>query len=251
MQMRLTAPLLIIVLIGMLVLVSDVASGTLEEEFPTNMPLIYLEPEDVIAFPGENLTISVQLFNLTSNFYQTNTIWDWRTRPDLGPWSNYPKYNYSLGNLVGFDVQLGWNITMLKFKSSITKIPVETYPDGVLHEPAQVLRDWVNETHSFPYPQPEESRHWLVCISWGNQGFNGNGTVSELTFEVLKAGSTSINITQSRLSDPEGCPIPHRYASCHINCSEIIPEHPSLVILPLSMILTLLAAMLHRRKHFT
>ena len=139
---------------------------------------------------------------------------------------------------------------MLKFKSKITKIPVENYPDGVLHEPASGFRDWVNETHSFPYPQPEESKYWLAYISFSKQGFNGNGTVSELTFEVLKAGSTLINITRSRLADTHGTPIPHRYAPCYIS-SEIIPEHLSLIILPLSMILTLLAVMVHRRKHFT
>jgi hypothetical protein len=251
MKVRLTAPVLIIVLIGMLVLASDLASGTLEEAFPTHMPLLYIEPDNIIAFPGETVTISVRFFNLTTNIYQTNTKWDIHTRPpDLGPWSDDPVYNYSLGNLIGFDVQLGWDTSVLRFQSCVAKIPVEVYPDGVLHEPAQVLRDWVNETDGFPLPQPEASKSWLVCLSAGRQGFNGNGTVAEVTFEVLNTGSTSINITRSLLSDPRGDPIPHRYASCHIS-SEILPEHPSLVLLPLGMISTLLAALVHRRKHFT
>ena len=79
--MRLTVPLLIIVLVGMLVLTSDVASGTFQEEFPTNMPLLYIEPRNIIALPGENFTISVKLFNLTSNFYQTDIEWDTFIRP--------------------------------------------------------------------------------------------------------------------------------------------------------------------------
>ena len=250
--MKLTAPFLILALIGMFVLTTDVASGTLEEEFPTNMPLIYIEPSNITAVPGENFTISVKLFNLTNNFYQTDTKWNASTQPsDLGPWSDDPDYNYSLGNLIGLSFQLGWNTTMLKIKSRFTKVPVEEYPDGVLHEPASVFMDWVNETHGFPWPQPAESRYWGGGISFSKQGFNGNGTVSELTFEVLKAGSTSINITRSQLSTPLGEPIPHRYASCQINSPEMIPEYPSLIILPLSMTLTLLAVMVRRRKHFT
>jgi hypothetical protein len=126
-------------------------------------------------------------------------------------------YNYSLGNLIGIDVQLGWDETVLKFVSNVTKIPVETHPDGVLHKPIWKIKDEVNETHGFPYPQPKESKYWLAYASFLGQSFNGNGTVCELTFEVLKEGASNLTLTRTQLSDPVGGRIPHKFISAYMH----------------------------------
>ena len=176
------------------------------------MPAIYVDPPNVSFSPGETFTISIKIFNLTTNFWQT--IEPWERGEELGPWNTYPKYNYSLGNLMGLDVQLGWDETVLKFVSNVTKIPVENYPDGILHRPILKIKDEVNETHGFPWPQPAESRYWLACATMDiNYPFNGNGTVCELTFEVLKEGATNITLTKTELPDQMGEPIPHKFLS--------------------------------------
>ena len=179
-------------------------------EFPTNMPAIYIEPATISASPGETFNVSVRIFNLTNSFWQTET--EWMRGDDLGPWSNYPKYNYSLGNLMGIEVQLGWDETVLKFVSNVTKIPVEDHPDGVLHQPIWKVKDEVNETHGFPWPY-EESKYWLAYVSYPGLSFNGNGTVCRLTFEVLKEGASNLTLTMTRLVDPNGEPIPHKFVS--------------------------------------
>jgi hypothetical protein len=179
--------------------------------FPTNIPAIYVEPSNISASPGETFDVSVRIFNLTDSFWQTNTEW-WRG-DDLSPWSNFPFYNYSLGNLLGLDIQLGWDETVLKFVSNVTKIPVEDHPDRVLHQPIFKFRDKVNETYGFPYPQPEESKYWLACVSILRQCFNGNGTVCKLTFEVLKEGASNLTLTMTRLADADGNRIPHKFIS--------------------------------------
>jgi hypothetical protein len=182
---------------------------------PTNMPAIYIEPANISASPGETFNVSVRIFNLTNSFWQTET--HWFRGDDLGPWSDIPLYNYSLGNLIGLDIQLGWDETVLKFVSKITKIPVEDHPDGVLHQPIMKIRDEVNETHGFPYPQPEESKYWLAYVSAFGPSFNGNGTVCKLTFEVLKEGASNLTLTRTQLSAQvpliQSPQIPHKFIS--------------------------------------
>jgi len=179
---------------------------------PTTMPAIYVDPPDITGVgPGETFTISIKIFNLTTNFWQTYESWE--RGEELGPWTNYPPYNYSLGNLIGLEFQLGWDDTVLKFVSNITKIPVDQYSDGILYSPILKLMDNVTET-SFPYPQPEKSKYWLAYLTFdATKPFNGNGTVVELTFEVLKEGVTDLDITSSRLGDQRGEPIPHKFLS--------------------------------------
>ncbi|MCK5343422.1 MAG: hypothetical protein KAR20_08455 [Candidatus Heimdallarchaeota archaeon] len=185
---------------------------------PTNLPAIYIDPANISVSPGETFKVSVEIFNLTNSFWQTNT--QWRRGDDLGPWAaKYPLYNYSLGNLLGIEVQLGWDETVLKFASNVTKIPVEDHPDGILHRPIFKIKDEVNETHGFPYPQPKESKYWLAYVSFGAfaQPFNGNGTVCELTFEVLKEGASNLTLTRTQLSDPDGGRIPHKFISAYMH----------------------------------
>ncbi len=182
-------------------------------EFPTDVPVVYVDPPTTSFSPGETFIVSIKIFNLTTKFWQTSVEWD--RGEELGPWVTYPVYNYSLGNLAGLDIQLGWDVSVLKFVSNITKIPVDQYPDGVLHPPILKIMDNVTET-SFPFPRPEETKYWLAYLNLTpdvSEPFNGNGTVVELTFEVLKEGATHLNITWSRLSDSEGEPIPHKWLS--------------------------------------
>jgi hypothetical protein len=180
-------------------------------EFPTDVPVVYVDPPTTSYSPGETFTVSIKIFNLTTNFWQTSQPWE--RGEELGPWVTYPVYNYSLGNLVGLDVQLGWDDTVLKFVSNTTKIPADQYPDGMLYSPILKIMDNITET-SFPFPQPEETKYWLSYLTLDTtKPFNGNGTAVELTFEVLKEGATHLNITMSRLSDQAGEPIPHKWLS--------------------------------------
>ena len=209
----LTTPLAIVCLltsflIGVVQLQRNLVSAA---ELPTDVPVVYVDPPTSSFSPGETFTVSIKVFNLTTNFWQTTQLWE--RGDELGPWAAFPVYNYSLGSLVGLDVQLGWDDTVLKFVSNTTKIPVDQYSDGLLYSPILKVMDNVTET-SFPFPQPEETKYWLSYATLDvRKFFNGNGTAVELTFEVLKEGATHLNITMTRLSDPEGEPIPHKWVS--------------------------------------
>ena len=78
-------------------------------------------------------------------------------------------------SLVGLDIDFSWNTTYLNYVSHTSKIPVETYPDGVLHEPIIVMKDTV-DTFAGTYE--------LAVGTLGGDPFSGNGTVFEMTFMV-------------------------------------------------------------------
>lgn len=77
--------------------------------------------------------------------------------------------------LYALDLTFSWNTTYLDYVSHTPKIPVETYPDGVLHEPIILLKDEV-DTFAGTY--------WLAVSTLGGESFNGSGTVFEMTFMV-------------------------------------------------------------------
>lgn len=80
-------------------------------------------------------------------------------------------------DLYGFDIEFSWNTTYLDYVSHTVKVPVETYPDGVLHEPVISVMDEVNEYEGW-YHAAYASLNLTLP-------FNGNGTVFEMTFMVI------------------------------------------------------------------
>ena len=79
-------------------------------------------------------------------------------------------------NMGGLDIHLSWNTTYLDYESHQLKIPVETYPDGVLHEPIFIVKNEVNTI---------AGTYWLAAATLGDP-FNGSGTVLEITFSVQR-----------------------------------------------------------------
>jgi hypothetical protein len=78
-------------------------------------------------------------------------------------------------NLYGFSIDFSWNTTYLDYYSHTTKIPVETYPDGVLHEPIIIVSDTVDAI---------AGTYELAVSTLGGDPFNGNGIVFEMTFMI-------------------------------------------------------------------
>lgn len=113
---------------------------------------------------------------------------------DLPPTS---KFNISVKvanvtNLWAFDIKLTWNPEILGYISHEVYVPVETYPDGLLHEPVQQVRNTVNVTGG---------TCWVAYSSMSPaEPFNGSGTAFLITFEVKSYGSTPIVIEQCKLA---------------------------------------------------
>lgn len=88
--------------------------------------------------------------------------------------------------LWAFEIQIGWNTTWIEYVSHIVKVPIESYPDGILHEPTIKLKEVIDESASIPGAELG-TMAWLCYSSiYGAPpgGFNGSGTVCEITFGI-------------------------------------------------------------------
>jgi len=143
--------------------------------------------------PGENFTISVKIFNLTDTIYASNKEW----KPGQPLPTPDSLHAYTLGNLYALDIELSWDPTILEYVDHAVKIPVETYPDGVLHEPIQDLKDVVDSS---------AGTYWLAKTSLGVvPRFNcqdANATVFTMTFNVTRRGKCALGLTSVDLVAP-------------------------------------------------
>jgi len=152
---------------------------------------------------GDIITIALVVFNLT------NTI---IPDPQEG--------TVPLGNLDGFDVQISWNPTVLKYINHTLTVPVEDYPNpippspyaGVLHEEAFQIMNVTDENAAIPNSEPGTMAWFAYTVMPGASVFNGDGTFFTMTFNVITRGSSPLKLTNLRLSG-EGGFSPH--VKCH------------------------------------
>ncbi len=174
-------------------------AGSLSE---TVGPIIYISPSAPEVAVGQNFTVEVKISSLIHGY-----------APD-------PDGSGTLvlcGDLYGFDLQLTWDPTVIKCVSHEKRVPVETYSDGVLHEPIIPVMDQVNEAGNIPWAEPG-TRYWLAQASTLPAGlFNGNGTFVKMTFNVLRAGQSPININFLQMGNNNGVPIAQGSAGTWLN----------------------------------
>jgi len=93
-------------------------------------------------------------------------------------------------NLFGLEVALHWDASILQMVYADVSLGVESYPDGVLHNPV-----WKNETM-------EEGKYMLVGMSTGRDtpSFDGGGNVVRITFNVTDRGNTKLRL-ETKLAD--------------------------------------------------
>lgn len=141
-------------------------------------PIVYMDPSEILDLPpSTNFTIALKIANVT-DFY-------------------------------GFDIQMKWCPTIISYVSHIVKVPVETYADGVLHNPVLQLTQVIDENDSIPGAEIG-TMAWFGFSSFNPAiGFDGSGIIFEMTFHVESLGSCWIEIVSSALSDSLGFPIAH------------------------------------------
>jgi len=198
-------------------LMISMLSGVLTEvqastEFATDMPVLFIYPLDPFVAPGDNLTVSVKIFNLTDS------------------------------DLVGLDIILSWDPTILNYTSHTKTIPSNTTPGGILYAPTLSLVNDVDE---------DIGTYQVAEATLGGPPFNrpdDNSTVFNITFNAIALGICNLTITASDLAcfGSPGCAIQHQIIDSDVT---VIPEFPSVVILPLLISATLLVALIRRKKH--
>ena len=98
----------------------------------------------------------------------------------------------NVSNLWAFDIKLTWDPEILEYVSHETKVPVETYPEGILHEPIQQVKNEVNS---------DEGYCWVAYSSMSPaKPFNGSGVIFTITFYVKNYGRTALAIAYAKLA---------------------------------------------------
>ena len=111
-------------------------------------------------------------------------------------------------DLYGLDIRLQWNSSLLDYVNHTVTVPVEGYPEGILHEPVAMFKNEVNNTMG---------SCWVACTSLSPAAaFDGSGVVVEITFQTITYGSCDLTITASELADFDGNPITHSVTHANV-----------------------------------
>jgi len=147
-------------------------------------------------------------------------------------------------NLFGLEVTLDWNASILQIVGEDVRLGVESHPDGVLHEPI------------FNQTTQEEGKYQIVATSTGHDtpSFNGSGNIVEITFKVIEAGSSQLDLETKLASKPPlggvSSPIVHTTTDGLFG-----PETPQQPVWPYAVLLiviglvgTATATLMYRRR---
>lgn len=107
----------------------------------------------------------------------------------------------NIEDLHGLDIMISWNTTFMDYVNHTITIPVEQNPGGILHMPASITKNKLNQT---------AGTYWITAQSESStSSFTGSGTVFRMTFETKANESTVLRILSSDLVDRYGQSVPH------------------------------------------
>jgi len=117
-------------------------------------------------------------------------------------------------DLYGFDIMFKWDTTALQCLSHEAKVPVETYPEGILHQPVLEVKNEINESYG---------SYWIAYTSLSPaEPFNGDGVFFTITFVLLQESNSNFTLEQIFLSSDDGETIP--LSGCQNPETPIIPS---------------------------
>jgi hypothetical protein len=107
----------------------------------------------------------------------------------------------NIEDLYSLDIKIGWNTTLMDYVNHTITIPVEQNPGGILHMPASITKDKLNQT---------AGTYQIVAKSVeAAYPFTGSGTVFRMIFEARINSSSFLQILSTELLDRYSQPLPH------------------------------------------
>ena len=136
----------------------------------------------------------------------------------------------NVSDLYGIDIKFAWDPEYLAYVSHTAHIPVEDYPDGVLHEPGMFIKDDVDDV---------AGTYWVAYASMAPADpFDGSGIAFDIAFRIIKQPMASdpdavitLDLVSTDLSDSGGSPIDHERNDGTVVIRTIPFEYPPIPIL--------------------
>jgi hypothetical protein len=100
-------------------------------------------------------------------------------------------------NLYGLEVILNWNATVLQIINVDTRLGVESFPDGVLHESSNSPAIFIAENN---LTQTEGEYRLDATSMVPAASFTGSGNIAKITFRPISIGNSELNL-RSQLYD--------------------------------------------------
>ena len=172
------------------------------------------------------------------------TMNEFGPEPCVGTLFKVECWIYNITDLYGVDIQITWDTDWIRYVNHTKKIPVETYPDGILHSPTIPVHDDVNETGALVEEGAAPGTlYWLAEASMSPaEPFDGSGIAFEMWFNVTNQPGVGepdvmfeIGFTSVTLGDVNGEPIPHEKwnATVVIHALPVVyPPKPLLKVMP-------------------
>ena len=206
-------------------------------------PVYSVEPQNITMGPqpvvGENFTVAVRLCNVTT--------------------ANVP------AGVEGVEIHLTWNNTLIEPVSFVNDIGVSgvgpLVGSGVLYGINPGFYD--NAHHLIAAPPYTDATNFNVAAASGAGPWWGNGTVVEITFQVIyqpnasqPAAACALSLAYTDLADTNAVIVAHGTQNGYYTVLtdplmkqySAVPEFSSAFILPLLIAATLVVAIVHGRK---
>ena len=193
----------ILVLVGLRI---PQVSAPLPTSPPADRPSVFFcsenvsfctEDNPIVAEVGDSISVALVGFNFTNKNV---------TDPE------HPQVPRSLGNLMGFDVQMSWDPAILELVDYTVATPVEDYPDpvspspypGIMHYPVLEFANITDENDNITNAETG-TMAWFSYIAYPPATpFKGDGTFFTMTFNVINPGASALKLNSVALADQSG-----------------------------------------------
>lgn len=136
--------------------------------------------------------LSTQMISVKATIETTVRVEPYASTARVGEFFTVNVTVADVQNLYGLEITLRWDSSILQISTVDVRLGVESYPDGVLHEPIFIAE---NETGQ------KEGEYWLSGTSMDPAPpFNGSGNIVRITFKVINMGDSKLDL-ESKLSD--------------------------------------------------
>ncbi len=151
----------------------------------------------LLLFVSFSISVAIGLGSEPNSYPVVSTYPERIVDVDIGETFTISFVVLDIENLYGFDIKLKWDPTIIEYVSHVVMAPVESYEEGVLHDPVLLVKDEVDLA---------TGTYWIACASMSPaEPFDGNGNFFTMTFKLVSPlNETPFELVSGMFSDDKG-----------------------------------------------